>query len=317
MDNQGTSIKTKSCCVSHEGLPTDSTPQKIDIKSDDPLPDRLVRVQGGSAFVGTNVPVITVDGEGPQRRVGIKPFMMDPHAVTNKWFEQFITATGYKTDAEAYGWSLVFQAFAPEEPNLQYVAQTPWWRKIEGADWAHPSGPQSTITDLADRPVTHISWNDAAAFAEWAGGRLPTEAEWEHAAQGGDRTARYPWGHKEPDNTNIRCNIWQGEFPHTSTKPTNEIGTCPVDHFSPNPLGLYNMVGNVWEWCADTFRIRSMSSYARAINSAAKKENDRLLKGGSYLCHKSYCYRYRIAARTGVRADSSTGHMGFRVVADT
>lgn len=315
-NDQKNASASKSCCASRKGAAIRSTPVHISGKSTEQLPDRMITIPGGPAYVGTDGPALPIDGEGPQRRVGLKPFAIDPYAVTNNWFDAFIKATDYETDAEAYGWSLVFETFAPDEANPLRVAQTPWWRKIEGADWAHPFGPQSNIDGLEDHPVTHVSWNDATAFAKWAGGRLPTEAEWEHAAQGGDRTATYPWGQTEPDPENILCNIWQGEFPHKSTKPTAEMGTNPVGSFAPNPYGLHNMVGNVWEWCADTFRIRSLSARARAINTAAKKENDRLLKGGSYLCHKSYCYRYRIAARTGVRADSSSGHMGFRLVGD-
>ena len=163
----------------------------------------------------------------------------------------------------------------------------------------------------------HVSWSDAAAFAAWAGGRLPTEAEWEHAAKGGDDGARFPWGAEEPTDTVAGlCNIWQGDFPHRNSVADGFAGTAPADAFRPNGFGLFNMCGNVWEWCADPFRVRSLSGAAKARNRAATAERERVMKGGSYLCHRSYCYRYRIAARSGRSPDTSAGHTGFRVAYD-
>lgn len=284
----------------------------------DQRPDRIVRIRGGRIRVGDDAGPLPQDGESPSRTVTIKPFAIDPHAVTNKWFSDFVDATGYRTDAERFGWSLVFKAFADAAPGAVDSPDAPsWWRRVEGACWRHPEGPHSTIADRGDHPVVHVSWNDAVAFAAWAGGRLPSEAEWECAARGTLTDARFPWGDRDPDDTTFQpCNIWQGNFPSHNARTDGYASTAPVDSFAPNSVGLFNMAGNTWEWCADAFRVRSLARTARERNEAARAAGERVLKGGSYLCHRSYCYRYRIAARTGVSADSSTGHVGFRLVFD-
>jgi sulfatase modifying factor 1 len=275
----------------------------------------FVTISGGRVFVGTDTPELPNDGEGPVRQVRLKPYDIDSRTVTTAWFGEFIAATAYRTDAQKYGWSLVFDTLAGEvhkaEPS---VVGTSWWRKVPGADWAHPYGPESTLEGLEDHPVTHVSWNDATAFAHWAKCRLPTEAEWEHAARGGIESARFAWGDDEPDDDTVYCNIWQGQFPAHNTLRDGYFGTAPVDSFKPNGFGLYNTCGNVWEWCSDLLAMPGNSRNAKAFNRESRKLQRHVLKGGSYLCHRSYCYRYRIAARTGVQADSSTGHVGFRVV---
>ncbi|MEP3279934.1 MAG: formylglycine-generating enzyme family protein [Stappiaceae bacterium] len=311
----------ESCCIpSHDGALPISPGTAVGTTgrefSSRKLPDRMIPIKGGKSHVGTRNAVLTADGEGPLRRVTLQPYRIDPLTVTNAWFSDFIEDTGYQTDAEAYGWSLVFHSFLDDSDRLQAPVHTPWWRKVHGADWAHPLGPGSDWRPHADHPAIHVSWNDAMAFADWAGARLPTEAEWEHAARGGAGEARFPWGDEEPSDTHVPCNIWQGQFPDHNTCLDGYAGTAPARSFEPNSLGLYNMVGNVWEWCADIFRVRSQRKAAKELNKRAPQEGIRLLKGGSYLCHTSYCYRYRIAARTGVRADTSTGHSGFRIVAD-
>jgi formylglycine-generating enzyme required for sulfatase activity len=195
------------------------------------------------------------------------------------------------------------------------VAAAPWWRRIDGAQWNAPFGPGSSIDDILDHPVVHVSWNDARVFAEWAGGRLPNEAEWVHAARGGLESPRFPWGEDEPeDGGPYPCNIWQGTFPNLNTLADGFLGTAPVGSFAPNGYGLYNMAGNVWEWCEDRFRVRSLKKAGKAHDEQLRRNPMQLTKGGSYLCHRSYCYRYRIDARSGSTADSSTGHMGFRIV---
>ena len=280
-----------------------------------PAEAAILTIPGGPATVGTDRPELAMDGEGPARRVVLPPFRVDAHAVTNRRFAAFAAATGYRTDAERFGWSYVFHLFLPPAARHDAPPGASWWRKVDGADRAHPEGPGTSAEDRPDHPVVHVSWNDAAAFAAWAGGRLPSEAEWEHAAKGGDDAARYPWGAAEPDETTVLpCNIWQGDFPRRNTGADGFLGTAPADSFAPNGFGLFNACGNVWEWCADAFRIRSLSRAAKVRNAAAQAGRERVIKGGSYLCHRSYCHRYRIAARSGTSPDTSAGHTGFRLV---
>jgi formylglycine-generating enzyme required for sulfatase activity len=268
--------------------------------------------------MGTAAPVIEVDGEAPLRQVQVKPIAVDPFAVTNAWFAEFVDATGYVTEAEHFGWSFVFHSFVGRDLGpTRGVLGAEWWRKVDGAAWLRPEGPGSDIDAREKHPVVHISLNDARVFAAWAGGRLPTEPEWEHAARGGLGDVRYPWGARDPDDAGFMpCNIWQGNFPRRNTNADGYAATCPVDAFEPNGYGLHNMCGNVWEWCDQPLRIRSTRRQLRAADDLAVRQGLMLAKGGSYLCHPAYCHRYRIAARTGNTADSATGHIGFRIVYD-
>lgn len=274
------------------------------------------RIPGGTATIGTDAPLLRADGEGPARKVTLRSFGIEAHAVTNQRFAAFVAATGYRTEAERFGWSYVFRLFIPPGLAADSPDGTPWWGQVHGAHWAAPEGPGSSVQDRLDHPAVHIAWTDAVAFAAWAGGRLPTEAEWECAAKGGDDAARFPWGSAEPTELGGPCNIWQGDFPFRNTGADGWIGTAPVHAYVPNGYGLFNMCGNVWEWCADAFRVRSVSTAARQRNRAAAAERERVMKGGSYLCHRSYCHRYRIAARNGRSPDTSAGHIGFRVAYD-
>lgn len=279
--------------------------------------DHIAWFPAALATVGTDRPVIAADGEGPARRVRLKGFGLDRCAVTNARFADFVAETGHVTDAERFGWSFVFQLFVAEGTLAASPVGLPWWKRVEGAFWRQPEGSGTTFAGREDHPVVHVSWNDAAAFAAWAGGRLPSETEWEHAARGGlSDDARFPWGDTEPDDETIHCNIWQGRFPDHNTLADGFAGTAPVATFPANGAGLHNMCGNVWEWCQDPFRVRSISKEANARNRQSQAAGERLMKGGSYLCHASYCFRYRIAARTGHSADTSTGHVGFRVAYD-
>lgn len=281
--------------------------------------DRSERAQipGGRCLTGAQERILPQDGEYPAREVRLRPFQIDTCAVTNARFAQFIADTGYLTDATRYGWSFVFHGLLDAPTEDQRLEGLDWWCRVDGACWDHPEGPRSTIADRMDHPVTHVSWNDASAFATWAGGRLPTEAEWECAAQGGQTQARFPWGEAEPDDTAFMpCNIWQGSFPHTNTAADGYVGTAPARSFAPNAFGLYNMVGNTWEWTADRFRIKSLSKAAKQVNAHAAKADARVVKGGSFLCHKSYCYRYRIAARTSNTPETTLSHTGFRLCYD-
>ncbi|MFB9948500.1 formylglycine-generating enzyme family protein [Rhizobium puerariae] len=277
-----------------------------------------VAVKGGETFVGTHDPVILLDGEGPERKVLLQDFHLEVETVTVGRFAQFVEATGHVTESERFGSSAVFAPLL-DDPELATggVGNTPWWTRIDGATWKQPEGPGSSADDRLDHPVTHVSWNDARAFAQWVGGRLPTEAEWEHAARGGNRRRRYPWGDEEPTDERIFCNIWQGRFPHGNTLQDGYFGTAPVRSFPPDEAGFYNLAGNVWEWTGDPFRVRSLSRPARERNDQARRFSDKVLKGGSFLCHKSYCYRYRIAARMGLSPDSASSNTGFRIAYDT
>lgn len=273
-----------------------------------------VRFEPCHGFVGTDRPVIAEDGEGPRRAVSLRAFELETLAVTNLRFARFVAATGYATDAERYGWSPVFRALLPADAaHVPASGPTPWWVRVDGACWHRPEGPGSTIEGREDHPAVQLSWNDATAFAAWRGGRLPSEAEWEHAARGGLADPRFPWGDGEPDDTHVFCNIWQGDFPRHNTLADGYLGTSPADAFAPNGLGFHGMAGNVWEWTADAFRIRSLGKSARRRNADAAQAGDRVLKGGSFLCHRSYCYRYRIAARSSMSRDSSTSNVGFRL----
>jgi formylglycine-generating enzyme len=242
------------------------------------------------------------DGESPARDVQVAGFRISTCAVTNREWAEFAAATGHRTDAERYGWSFVFAGSLPDDFGpTRAVAAAPWWRQVEGADWAHPEGPHSGVDDRAHHPVVHVSWHDATAYAAWRGGRLPTEAEWEYAARGGLEGAVYPWGDEREPGGEHRMNVWQGTFPRHDSGADGWVGTCPVDAFAPNGYGLHNVCGNVWEWSADRWR---------------GPDDARVSKGGSFLCHESYCRRYRVAARQGSGPDSSTANTGFRVAAD-
>jgi formylglycine-generating enzyme required for sulfatase activity len=235
--------------------------------------------------------------------------------VSNRRFARFAEATGHTTEAERFGWSFVFWMLLPEDfPPTRAVAGMEWWRQVHGADWRRPEGPGSSLEGREDHPVVHVSWSDAAAYAAWAGARLPTEAEWEYAARGGLERRRYPWGDELEPGGEHRCNIWQGEFPHVNTAADGWVGTAPVDAYAPNGFGLYDMAGNAWEWCADWFSPDAHVRGPRADPAGPPGGVGRVQRGGSYLCHASYCNRYRVAARTSQTPDSTSGNVGFRCV---
>lgn len=237
------------------------------------------------------------------REVLLAPYRIARTAVSNAEFAEFAAATGHRTDAEAYGWSFVFGGLLPPDfPPTRGVAEAPWWREVHGADWAHPEGPHSGLDGRLDHPVVHVSRRDAEAYAVWRGARLPTEAEWEHAARGGRTGDPFPWGRELEPGGEHRMNVWQGTFPGEDTGADGWRGTCPVDAFPPNGYGLHNPTGNVWEWCAGPWADGDPAAVSR---------------GGSYLCHASYCRRYRVSARQAQSPDSSAGNLGFRVAMDS
>ena len=280
--------------------------------------ENMVRLEGGRFLMGSeDADSVVPDGEGPVRAVTIYPFHLDRYPVTNQQFGEFVGATGYRSEAELFGWSFVFKGHMP---GLADGPQTPaglrWWLKIDGADWRHPEGPDSSVATRAHYPVVHVSWNDAAAYAAWAGKRLPTEAEWEFAARGGLEAKRFPWGDDlTPDGRHL-CNIWQGEFPDTDLAEDGYSAPAPVDAFPPNGFGLYTITGNAWEWCSDWFS-PDYHLYATRLNPVGPDRGSaRSMRGGSYLCHVSYCNRYRVAARTSNTPDSSTTNLSFRCALD-
>lgn len=256
------------------------------------------------------------DGEGPVREVILNPFAIERFPVTNELFGRFVEATGYRTEAERFGWSFVFWAHIPAQRFRELVVDTvvaaPWWCKVPGARWSAPEGPGSGTRSREQHPVVHVSWNDAVAFAAWSGLRLPTEAEWEYAARGGLVQKLYPWGDKLRPSGQHLCNIWQGDFPRHDTADDGYAGTCPVDAFPPNGCGLYSVTGNTWEWCADWFDPDYHRTATRHNPTGPPSGAARVVKGGSFLCHKSYCNRYRVAARTSNTPDSATANTGFR-----
>jgi formylglycine-generating enzyme len=255
---------------------------------------------------------VRLDGEQPVHPVRLEAFEIDATTVTVADFRAFVDDTGYRTEAESFGWSAVFHLAVTDPSRVAGVlAGTPWWLGVSGADWAHPGGPSSSALD--DHPVVHVSWNDAQAYCTWAGRRLPTEAEWECAARGGVASQRYPWGDSLPEAWS--CNIWQGTFPTVNTVEDGWLTTAPARSFEPNGYGLFQPVGNVWEWCADWFSPVYYAQSPLDEPTGPTLGTTRVIRGGSYLCHDSYCNRYRNAARSSNTPDSSTGNTGFRTVA--
>jgi sulfatase modifying factor 1 len=274
----------------------------------------LVPLPGGAFRMGSDgAEGYAQDGEGPSRDVRLSPFSIAATTVTNAQFAAFVRAAGYVTEAEAAGRSFVFwlQVDETRRATLRRVPDDlPWWLDVPDACWQRPQGPGSSIDDRGDHPVVHVSWHDAMAYCAWAGVRLPTEAEWEYAARGGLPGARYPWGDDFGDEGDGLCNTWRGEFPsHPRTPP----GTLPVTSHAPNGHGLYNMAGNVWEWCADWFSPRYHAETSSDNPRGERVSGQRSMRGGSFLCHASYCNRYRVAGRHANTPSSSASHCGFRV----
>ncbi|NRB73555.1 MAG: formylglycine-generating enzyme family protein [Verrucomicrobiales bacterium] len=310
----------KSCCApfgDRENEPVDVP--DLGLSPEAGSKEGMVELEGGPFFMGAEDSEIWhADGEGPIREVTLEPFWIDRTTVTNDAFGEFVEATGYQTEAERFGWSFVFHNQIPKghrkHVQLVSVEGTSWWARLEKADWRKPGGPGTNIKKLGDHPVVHVSWNDAAAYAAWAGKRLPTEAEWEYASRGGLETKIYPWGDELMPEGKHRCNIWQGNFPHEDAAEDGYAGTAPAKSFRANGYGLYHSVGNVWEWTADWWSPNFHLKGPREKPQGPESGSSRVIKGGSYLCHDSYCNRYRNSARTQNTPDSSTGHTGFRCV---
>lgn len=252
------------------------------------------------------------DGEAPAHEVEVGPFSIDATCVTVAGFARFVGATGYRTEAERFGNSAVFHlAVQADRDDVVGTYGTPWWVGVRGADWRHPYGPKSDASDMLDHPVVHVSHKDALAYCAWTGRDLPTEAEWEYAARGGAAGRRFPWGDELEPGGIHHANVWQGEFPHANSAADGWVTTAPVRTYAPNGFGLYQMVGNVWEWCADWFSASTYLDSPRLNPRGPASGRARVTRGGSYLCHHSYCNRYRVAARSSNTPDSSTGNIGF------
>lgn len=278
-----------------------------------------VLIPGGTFTMGDHFDEgYIADGEVPVHAVELAPFHIDATAVTNAAFAKFVKDTGYVTESERFGSSAVFQlAVAADRADvLNRLDTTHWWLTVRGADWKHPEGPLSGIGDRQNHPVTHVSWNDAQAYASWAGKRLPTEAEWERAARGGLEGKRYAWGDELTPRGQWRCNIWQGQFPDINTEDDGYLTTAPVKTYRPNGFGLHNMAGNVWEWCSDRFDPGYYQRSPRQNPAGPDSGESRVMRGGSFLCHDSYCNRYRVAARSSNTPDSASANLGFRCAND-
>jgi formylglycine-generating enzyme required for sulfatase activity len=289
------------------------------------MTETMVRIPGGTFRMGSER---HYPEEAPVRDATVGAFLMDPYAVTNAEFARFVDETRYVTVAErpvdptAYPdakpevlvpSSVLFRKPAgPVDMNNIYN----WWFYVPGTDWRHPRGPDSSLNDLSNHPVVHVAFEDAEAYAKWAGKELPTEAEWEFAARGGLDGASYVWGEEFMPGGKPMANTWQGSFPWQNLLMDGYEWTAPVGSFPPNGYGLYEMAGNVWEWTTDWYQDTTAvgKSCCTASTGAKGAPRRKVMKGGSYLCAPNYCRRYRPAARMAQEADSGACHLGFRCI---
>jgi formylglycine-generating enzyme required for sulfatase activity len=307
-------------------------------------PDGMVLIPAGSYEMGGKSKQAAPD-EFPRHEVEVSAFYMDKTEVTNSEFQKFVKETGYITIAERdIDWEELKQQLPPGTPKppdsvlqagslvfaqtdgpVDLSDYTQWWRWTIGANWRHPEGPGSTINNRMDHPVVHIAWEDAKAYAAWAGKRLPTEAEWEWAAMGGLKGGKYPWGNKSVEEAYDQANFWQGLFPFQNHELDGFFATAPVRSYPANGYGLYDMAGNVWEWCEDRYdytAYANRSDKSNPLNSSVyndpREPNSpkHVVRGGSFLCNDSYCSGYRVARRMSSSKDSGFNHTGFRCVVD-
>jgi len=304
----------------------------------------MVWIPGGKFTMGSELPG-SRRNEQPEHAVTVDGFWLDATSVTNAEFRKFVEATGYKTTAErSVDWEQLKKQLPPNTPKPASEALEPgsmvfaptdgpvdlrnmnaWWRWVKGANWQHPEGPQSTLDGRENHPVVQVSWDDAVAYAKWAGKRLPTEAEWEFAARGGLERKRFAWGDNFKVDGKFMANTWTGKFPYENTSEDGFKGTSPVKTYPPNGYGLYDMGGNVWNWVNDWFRPDThelMANEPSCHNPAGPhaswspehpyQTEERVTKGGSFLCHVDYCESYRPSARRGTPPDTGMSHIGFR-----
>lgn len=305
----------------------------------------MVLVPGGSFAMGASDEQALAD-EQPVHTVQVDSFLIDEHEVTNAEFAAFVAATGYVTTAEKpismeemmsqlppgspepdssllQPGSLVF---SPPDHAVPLNDVSQWWAFVAGASWQHPEGPGSNITGKEKHPAVHISWEDAQAYARWAGKRLPTEAEWEYAARGGLAGQPYTWGTEAITAGKPKANTWNGHFPYDNTRTDGFYGTAPVKSYAPNRYGLYDMSGNVWEWCADWYHAnfyqqvpnaaQNPQGPAKGFDPADPSEAKRVIRGGSFMCSDEYCSGYRVTARMKTTPTSGLSNLGFRCVKD-
>jgi len=280
--------------------------------------ENTVLIEAATFNMGTDQPVFKADGEMPSREVKLKSFYLDVQEVSNNDFAKFVESKKYITEAETFGNSFVADFYLSDAVKAgisQAVADAPWWLPVSGANWRHPEGEGSDIIARGDHPVVHVSWNDAVKYCKWAGKRLPTEAEWEMACRNGKQNRLFPWGNKWKPKDQFFANIWTGEFPVLDDGTDGFAGTGPADMFPQTDSGLKNMIGNVWEWTEDWWTTRHSSERSEDPVGPAGG-TDKVKKGGSFMCHKEYCYRYRCAARSQNTPDSSAHNLGFRCATD-
>ena len=305
----------------------------------------MVWIQGGEFLMGASDDKGSAD-EYPQHKVKLSGFWMDETEVTNAQFRAFVEATGYvTTDEKAVDWEDMKEQLPPGTPKphdsllaasslvfscSQHVVSlhdpSQWWTWVKGASWRQPQGPGSSIQGKENYPVVHVSWDDANAYAKWAGKRLPSEAEWEYAARGGKLKQSFPWGDEEVEKGKPKANTWQGDFPNSNTGWDGFKGLAPAKSFAANNYGLHDMAGNVWEWCSDWYSSEYFQlKDSNTINPKGPVQSHdpmepglpkRILRGGSFMCNDSYCKGYRVSARMKSSPDTGLEHTGFRCVAD-
>lgn len=352
---QGNKTMNSSSNIQNENVCGVSNAAVLRIQSVDTMPKQqkaslegMVRITGGEFYMGGRNKQFARPDEFPVHRVKVKSYYMDEHEVTNAQFKRFVDATGYKTIAERpVDWDELKKSLPAGTPKPSEDALAPgslvfnppnhavpltdhsiWWKWQKGANWRQPDGPGSSIEGKDNYPVVHVCWYDAQAYAAWAGKRLPTEAEWEYAARAGSDGNVYPWGNEGVDIGEVKANSWQGNFPNQNTARDAFQRLAPVKQFAPNRFGLYDMAGNVWEWCSDLYHHNYYSTFD--ANSVANNPQGPeasydpmepgvkkyVIRGGSFLCNDTYCSGYRSAARMKNSPDSAAPHIGFRCVVD-